>query len=213
MYISPNSHANIYTEFCELVKNIVLSYSNLKILIVGDFNLASSLWFKDEPIFNTIKEIIINSFLNLLDLNPHNNIVNFRQKTIYMIFSNSRVNSLRKGISFTPHFGVYHPSLEFLFKPDFQVNSVKIQTPTIYNFNKCNFDENNDFLSHLDILSNLRNLSVVDAVKKFYEVMFHTFDDFVPKTKINLDFKHNATWSNSILRNLINLKKTIAKKI
>jgi len=78
VYIPPNSHINVYSKLCESIENIVLSYSSLKILIIGDFNLASCSWLKNTSILNAIYEFLKNSFINLLDLTQLNDIVNSR---------------------------------------------------------------------------------------------------------------------------------------
>jgi len=54
VYIPPNSQIIMYSKFCELVKNIGLSYSSWKILIIEDYNLASGLWLKNNPIPNPV---------------------------------------------------------------------------------------------------------------------------------------------------------------
>lgn len=50
------------------------------------------------------------------------------------------------------------------------------------------------------------------AVNKFYKIIFHSFNIYVLKIKINPCFKHNVSWSNPFLRNCINFKKIAHKQ-
>jgi len=51
------------------------------------------------------------------------------------------------------------------------------------------------------------NLDLEKSILKFYDILNHSIDIFVPKVKLNLQHQHSITWSNLSLRNLINLKK------
>lgn len=72
--------------FCELVENVGLLYSNLKILIIGDFNLASGSWLKNNSMLNPTYEVLKNSFINLLYLTQCNDIAKFRQDVLDLFF-------------------------------------------------------------------------------------------------------------------------------
>jgi hypothetical protein len=56
------------------------------------------------------------------------------------------------------------------------------------------------FFENIDILGNIINLDIENAILKFYGILNHTCDKFVPKTKLNLQFNYS-------LHGLIMIKK------
>jgi len=85
------------------------------------------------------------------------------------------------------------------------------ESPYIFNFKKCNFNEISHFLSNIDFNLNLnKNLSLDTLVDTFYEIIYHTFNLFVPKTKIYNNY--SPAWANAEPGNLIIKKKCAHKK-
>lgn len=67
-------------------------------------------------------------------------------------------------------------------------------------------------MANIDIISNLNNLHINAAISKFYEILNHCFDLFVPKLIINHNKPHDAVLSNKEYRDLTRLKKEAHKK-
>lgn len=59
----------------------------------------------------------------------------------------------------------------------------------MFNFNACNFKDINRFLAIVNITSKLNYSNT--AVSKFYEILTHSFDLFVTKSKINPNHSHD----------------------
>lgn len=68
------------------------------------------------------------------------------------------------------------------------------------------------FLTNLDFLLTFKNLNLGKAVDKFYEIIFHSFDLHIPKTRLKPNFTQEILWSNNGFRKLINSKKQAHKK-
>lgn len=212
VYIPPNTHSDLYYQHCEVVENIIINYFFDNILIIGDFNLPGFSLGVNNLINNPSTNIIVNSYINYLGLNQFNNIPNYRNDNILdLIFSDTHLHTIFPGCSLTPLVDSYHPPLEFLY-PLNSPNLLKDQPiSVIYNFNACNFNDIIRFLANIDIISNLMNLHVDAAISKFYEILNHCFNLFVPKLNINNNKPHNIVWSNSEFK-LTRLKKDAHKK-
>jgi len=94
VYIPPNSPYHIYAQFCELVKNTIHLHPNTNILLIGDFNLSNFTSQDKELSHNPAINIIKNSSVNYLDLKQYNNVLNFRNETLDLIFSNLQINTV-----------------------------------------------------------------------------------------------------------------------
>jgi len=80
--------------------------------------------------------------------------------------------------------------------------------PIIHNFNNTNFNDLVTFLCNIDLnYNNFLNLDFEKSILKFYDILNHSIDIFVPKVKLNLQHRHSRTWSNPSLRNLIDLNE------
>lgn len=91
--------------------------------------------------------------------------------------------------SLTPNYDSYHPPLDFHCSDPTFHNSSENHNPIIYNFHSYDFNALSNFLTNLDFLSTFKNLNLVNAVDKFYEIIFHSFDMHIPKTRL----KPNST--------------------
>jgi len=67
-------------------------------------------------------------------------------------------------------------------------------------------------LANIDIFPNLINLHLDAATSKFYEILNHCFDLFIPKIKMNQNKLHYTVWSNKEYRDLTRQKKEAHKK-
>jgi hypothetical protein len=80
----------------------------------------------------------------------------------------------------------------------------------IFNFKKCNFNDISLFLSNIDFDLNInKDLSLDAIVDTFYEIIYHSFNLFVPKIKIYNNY--SPVWANPKLRNLIIQKRCVHK--
>jgi len=49
------------------------------------------------------------------------------------------------------------------------------------------------FLSNIDLSYNMLNLDLEKSILKFYDILNHSIDIFVPKVKLNLQHQHSIT--------------------
>jgi len=102
------------------------------------------------------------------------------------------LNSLE---SIVPIIDNYHPSLDFIVLFNSALVNEHFESPLVYNFKNYNFDDISHFLRSIDFDLNLNNnLSFESLIDKFYEIIYHSFSLFVPKTKIYN--KYSLIWAN-----------------
>jgi len=89
------------------------------------------------------------------------------------------------------------------------VNNITKQL-TFYNFLRSDFSNFSKCLSNIDFNHSFKDLNIDSAVNKFYEIINHFNELFVPKSKI---FNNQCpSWFNADLRKLVKLKKLAHKK-
>lgn len=126
-----------------------------------------------------------------------------------MLSDQAELTSIYLSDSLVPSIDKYHPPIEFLIKFEKSLFSEHLESPYIFNLKKCKFNEITQFLSNIDFDLNLdNNLSLDAIINKFHEIIYHSFNLFVPKIYNN----NSIVWSNAELRNLIIEKKAAHKK-
>jgi len=177
------------------------------------------LWSINELSPNNLVNVVANCFINYLDLKQCNDVKNHRHDLLDLIFSDSQIVNIHKSLSLNPIFDAYHPPLELIYSiTSTPVTLVESLTPIMYKSIHIHsmyvilFNEMCTFLSEFDFTYNFSNLSLDTTISKFYEIIRHTFDDFITKFKFNSNHNQNITWKNSVLRNLIHLKKQVHKQ-
>lgn len=148
----------------------------------------------------------MNSFINYLNLNQVNNVKNSHGSILDLIFSSTNIDSIFSNYYLIPLINSYRLPLEFIYSLVISEILDEPSSSELFNYNFCNYMEIVIFLENIDILSNIINLDLKNAILKFYEILNHTCDLCVPKTKLNLKFNYSLPWSNYSLRNLIKEK-------
>lgn len=184
---------------------------NTKILIIGDFNLNEFDWNDNILCQNhNNSEIIVNLFVSYLGFKQFNNVINSSGRILDLIFSNLEVVSVTTGNLLILHQDNYHPPIEFLINHTFPTVDSNYIDLFLYNFDKCNYQNLCNFLSGIILVENLKLVDLDLAVNKFYEILNHTIEIFVPKMRV--DVNYSLIWANPELRKLINLKKIAHQK-
>ncbi|KAL4104571.1 hypothetical protein QTP88_019866 [Uroleucon formosanum] len=173
---------------------VLLKYNKMNIPLGCVYIPPSS--YKDIYIYIYIYEALRDS------LKQVNNVCKFRNDILDFVLTNTNIDNIRAGCSLTPLIDSYHPPLDLIYS--ILVSKVVPESvcSIIHNFNYLI-----TFLSNIDLNYNILNLDLEKSVLKFYDILNHSIDIFVPKVKLNLQHRHSITWSNPSLRNLINLKK------
>lgn len=215
VYIPPGASSDIYSNHCDIVESIFFRFPERYFLIVGDFNLSSFDWSVDPNSQNHRSGgIIFNSYINFLNLEQCNIIKNCDGRILdcLMLSKNAELISNCYLVDSLVHtIDKYHLPLDVVIKFKNSSMSDHYESPYILNFKKCNFNEISHFLSSIDFNLNFnKNLSLDPLVDSFYEIIYHTFSLFVPKTKIYSSY--SPAWANAELRNLIIKKKCAHKK-
>jgi hypothetical protein len=214
VYIPLGTSSDVYSNHCNTVESIFFNFPEYNFVITGDFNLNTFDWSVDPNSQNhRSSNILYNTYINLLNLKQSNSIKNCIGRTLdcIMLSDQAELTSIYLSDSLVPSIDKYHPPIEFLIKFKKPLLSEHLEPPYIFNFKKCKFNEITQFLSNIDFDLNLDvNLSLDDIIIKFHEIIYHSFDLFVPKTKIYNNY--SIVWSNAELRNLIIEKKAAHKK-
>lgn len=181
LYIPPKSKVDVYkTIFDSLESTGNILHNN--VIIIGDFNLPD---YKDEDFINNI---VANNALEQLkhftdfnNLRNFNSILNFQDKTLDLVLSNTVVNVFKIDEPLVVE-DKYHPALQI----NVNVSSKKLHNmcPVIdaYNFRRANFIELYSELSNTD-WSQLVNKDVNKSVELFYNQLYKIMDNCIPKLK------------------------------
>lgn len=172
VYFPPNSNIDLYNKHCDLIEHFLVKYSIKNIIIVGDFNL-NEFSTSDFTLFrNPISSVLVNFYIDYLNLKQVNNIFNNHKGILDLIFTNSTADSIHSSnYSLIPLIDLYHPPLEFI--TSFTITNPSIQSiyPEIFNFNSCNFNDILALLSCIDIMDNIYTLDLESAILKFHEII------------------------------------------
>lgn len=209
VYIPPDTSSDVYSHHCNTVESIYFKFPEYNFVITGDFNLNTFDW-SVYPNSQNHKSgnILYNTYINFLKLKQCNSIINCIGRTLdcIMLSDQAELTSIYLSDSLVPSIDKYHPPIEFLIKFKKSLFSEHLESPYIFNFKKFKFNEITQFLSYIDFDLNLdNNLSLDAIINKFHEIIYHSFNLFVPKTKIYNNYF--IVWSNAELRNLIIYKK------
>jgi len=98
----------------------------------------------------------------------------------------------------------HHPPLDLICNFDHSFVNDGSNQLTFYNFLKSDFSNFSNCLFSIDFNHSFKDLNIDSAVNKFYEIINHFIESFVPKSKI---FNNQGpSWFNADLRKLVKLK-------
>ncbi|XP_055381340.1 uncharacterized protein LOC129611940 [Condylostylus longicornis] len=218
-YIPPNSSCETYHNLVEAV-DYISSLANAEddLIICGDFNLPHILWksvdeenYMTPAYISSIAEATLIDGFNSYDLQQISNTFNSSGRMLDLIFTSDWVNAFHYPIfTLLTKIDNYHPPIGFIYNYDSPINS----QPNIsfgYNFSRADFVGLNNYFFTVDFETLLCNVPIDEAVKKFYDVVLHGFDMYVPKTR-NKSIDSSPVWFSIELKKLRNKKNKAWRK-
>lgn len=222
LYLPPNSPVEDYQLVSETLDSISDEFSGAVLCVAGDFNLPMAAW-SDEDICSVavprgdvyvpprVTEIItamsdMCAFHNFFQLNHISNINNVM---LDLVLSNCKFNV----IPCDPllRVDVHHPPFCFELGTSDNTPEVSQQANSFYyDFKSADYRFINDYLGSFcwdDILS---NMNIEDMINRFYEILYSTFDAFIPVKKVAS--RKFPRWFSGELIDLTIRKKIMHKK-
>lgn len=191
-YNSTKDQYNVHLKKIEEIMNITASYGQF--LLLGDYNLSDSIiWTRNSDDICSVqsiqgkKKLLANALVDMLsltNLNQFNHIKNNLDSTLDLVVSNiCHVNlTVNKDIDPLVVIDVQHPALSIKvnIKPLKYLNEDRFPK---FNFFRANYDELNRLMDSIDWESELNNLNIEDATKRYYDLI-KTLTVHVPKVKL-----------------------------
>lgn len=219
-YIPPQSNSNQYEQLTNFLDSEIRKETNKSgIILLGDYNLASlvgsptenegqaCMSYDDQDL--TLQSGIILDFCNFHKLNQVNNIRNYKDKTLDLIFSNlNTIQVSRCCQPFIPE-DPNHPSLSLLLylEKNSKETDTKTEKLSVHSFKKANYDGIFNILNNVNWTNEFKELNLDQSVSKFYDIINGSISSFVPKVTVG-DFKFPKWVSNELKQIIINKKKS-----
>jgi hypothetical protein len=211
LYIPPGHSSQLYTDYCNSFDNLNINCNN--IIVLGDFNIPRINGTDFD--FSTARSsaAVINNFLCEYNLASLNNIRNFDNFTLDLVFSNISDLKVEKDETSLLPCDSYHPPLLITFALPYS----NFKTPNAYIPKKYYVFKNANFL---DLYCNLRaidwadlyNVTCVDTcLELFYNKFYSCLDRCVPQKNFVKKSKFPVWFTPDIISD-IKLKNKCAKK-
>lgn len=212
-YIPPSSAIEIYIKYSKAIEFISqMLCSSDELLVCGDFNLPNLKWAPhDEDPFmvpinlNSELESTFIDCLNSNYLQQISSVSNYRARQLDLIFSTDWQNILtidntNSLVAIDP----YHPPICLSYCLNSPTDP-DIASNYSFNFKKANLIGLNNYLNAYDFSSVLGNTDISEMTKKFYSIMLHAFNEFIPMKK-DRNSNSSPTWFTQDLKKLRNKK-------
>ncbi|CAK1581103.1 unnamed protein product [Parnassius mnemosyne] len=186
VYLPPNYCDDQYIDVLTCIENALCTYSNLNVLVLGDFNLNSC---------STNVKTQFNIFCDFCNLQQHNTVLNTRSGLLDLVLSDYDHNQLKVFPGLDPLVPIdeYHPSLdvkinlsygEFLpglrSSPDESSHAIPD-----WNWRKADFQALYTALAKLDWSELMTFTDVNSAVNFFYNKLKEIINLYVPNKKLS----------------------------
>lgn len=168
MFISHQNHALVYTRHITTISYLRDKYPNSSLLIIGDYNLNSSLPQVE------CETILFEKFL-LSGCLQQNNTYNEHGRMLDLCFSD--LNLLINKTDPINQEDAYHPALVVQHK--FRTNLKQNDVPT-YVFKKADYAALNSFFLSVNWIDLYKLENIDDKVSWFYEIVYWGVAQFVP---------------------------------
>ena len=210
IYVPPCQTNDKYEQLCDEVELLLLQYPDKKIILCGDFNLPDwqeaeknpSLYSQHSSPIN----FIMDSFLNILDLQQANNICNHMGRKLDLVFTNYKGLEVKRSSSCLVDEDKLHPTLDIISEViDCSPSELKFND-VVYNFAKGDYISMNNFLSHHRWTELFKTSEVNESVSHLYSVLSRAIEQFVPITKFN-NLNLYPRWFSSELIEKVKAKK------
>lgn len=192
VYIPPSNYMALST-FCSKLTNIITSNPNDKIVICGDFNMASIQWYLDEVNnicsprnYTDINSNLLIDTLSFGNFTQHNHFTNSSGNTLDLVLNNCGcLRKLQLCQSPLVREDKFHTTLEFFLELSQLDSTRNLENKFhIYNFNKANYDLINNFFAGIDWHTIFLGKTVDETTDLLYSKINIAIDKFVPKNPI-----------------------------
>ena len=221
VYLPPASDISLYHEHVMHVEDILSSYLDHDVFLMGDYNLPGISWKMSSSVAtHSVEErstsstrysaaLLTDSF-NSLGLSQFNLFTNSKGNILDLCFSNLNSKIILSN-DILSKIDEFHPVLNISLNcanstrhtpPSF--NSLKSEWVS-YNFARCNIEVLNQKLMDIDWNSTLCNLEVSSAVKRFYDILLSLIAETCPKKHRN-SAGYPSWFSKKLISLLINKK-------
>ena len=188
-YLSPSCSINKYIVHAEIVESLVSRFSNFKMLLVGDYNLAGINWSTDDILYydvttGTSRDIIdkaaqIGNTFGALHFNQlHPILVTHKGYTLDLCFTNFEKVIFEKPLEALSKVDEHHPPSIFVVSVKCN-ESLKV-CEKFRNFRKANYDGINSELANIDWHSTFSGLDCESKVGKLHEILNTQIERHVP---------------------------------
>lgn len=229
LYIQPDANLDSYKQHINAIKNLRISSDDF-VVIAGDFNLSIIKWEINDDNFDYIPMIgesesraaVIAKFVTdeLLEAGffQMNNAKNQAGNVLDLIYTNSPELTV---VEITPKRLISENSSDKAHNPlcisiECEPKIMKSDDSSFqsYCFRKANYGNIRSHLENInfDNIFNMENAENIDEILlNFYNVIYDTFDKFVPKATIRPT--NNPKWFTKELVNLKNKRNRAYKKL
>lgn len=182
VYLPPSYNDEKYLDVLSCVESAVCAYSNMNVLILGDFNL------------NSCSEHVktqFDYFCDFCNLQQYNTICNFKGSMLDLVLSDYEPDQIDVSEGLDPLVPIdnYHPSLDVTLKlrcgrivPQATFSATR-SSDISFNWRKANFQLLYEELAQLDWSDLLVKTDVDSAVDYFYTKLYEVIRSFVPPKK------------------------------
>ncbi|CAG5071969.1 Protein of unknown function [Cotesia congregata] len=194
VYMPPLTSYEEYHSLLTTLTHVNEKFINAKLLLVGDFNLPSSV-----PRADCDKSV--HDGLALLECTQINSLCNYNNNLLDLCFSNVEA-SIDKALPFVSE-DKYHPA--FTVYLEFQPNLTPL-SPATYSFKKADYHNLNTFYHQVNWIELYETDTVENKVKWFYSKLEEGISRYVP---VHRKFVSTyPCWFSYELINKIKLKKS-----
>ncbi|XP_037026613.1 uncharacterized protein LOC119067625 [Bradysia coprophila] len=226
LYIQPTADISVYRSHIAAINAVKKCTTNSDSLyIFGDFNLNGVNWYENDDGFDfvpligdsmSVRSIIareLTSEMADLGLFQMSSFANKSGNVLDLVYADnselcvvSKADFLMLPVSKSD---VDHVPLACLIECHPTITSDD-ESNTVYCFKKANYVEINEHLSGTDLLQYCEG-NVNDSLKSFYDSIYDTFSEFVPRATI--PSSNNPKWFNKDLMHLKNIRNKEFKKL
>lgn len=186
VYLPPNYKDEQYLNVLTCIENVICTYPDLNVLILGDFNLNSC---------STNIKTTFDFFCEFCSLKQYNTVLNYRGGMLDLVLGNFEPKQIVVSLSEDPLVNIdqYHPMLDIIITfPGFWISSrvsspqqvtPRSNTNTDWNWRKADFQGLYRTLIEIDWSDLLRISDINCAVQLFYDKLYEIINLFVPIKK------------------------------
>ena len=196
VYIPPVSKYEIYHDFLKKFNEIYSKYCNSIFIIMGDFNLPKCYFNIDSDnklilqCLNKNHIISENAYylyanIKAFKMLQFNKYLNANNNILDLVFSTHAIK-VQKPTTSLVKVDISHEPLEIKLNLNSNLeekNEIKVR----YNFKKANWQNIFISLSKIDWTEKLSTADINLALSQFYEVLYHTVENNIPKVKYTTD--------------------------